>query len=160
MSGDNLEVFNKICLFLNEKNITYKSVQHEATFTSEESAKARGEDLSIGGKAILMKVDSEFKLYVLSAAKKINSKQIKEFHKAKNIRFANKEELLDLTGLVPGSVPPFGKPILPFDLIVDDSIFKNEKIAFNAGSLTNSIVMSVNDYFKVAEPIRFNFSLD
>jgi len=62
-----------------KKNIIYKSVHHEATFTSDESAKARGEDLSIGGKAILMKVDSNFKLYVLSAAKKINSKQIKEF---------------------------------------------------------------------------------
>jgi Ala-tRNA(Pro) deacylase len=160
MSEDNLEVFNKICLYLNENNITFKSVQHEATFTSEESAKARGEDLSIGGKAILMKVDSNFKLYVLSAAKKINSKQIKEFHKAKNIRFASKEELLELTGLVPGSVPPFGQPILPFELIVDESIFKNQKIAFNAGSLKNSIVMDVNDYLTTSKPIRFSFSLD
>jgi Ala-tRNA(Pro) deacylase len=159
-SNDNLEIFNKICLFLNEKNINFKSVQHEATFTSEESAKARGEDLSIGGKAIVMKVDNDFKLYVLSASKKLSSKCIKDYHKAKNIRFANKEELLQLTGLVPGSVPPFGKPILNFDLFVDESILSNEKIAFNAGSLTNSIVMNVGDYIAAAEPTRLRFSLD
>ena len=158
--SNNLEIFNKICSYLNEKNIVYKSVQHEPTYTSEESAKARGEELSIGGKAILMKVDTEFKLYVLSASKKISSKQIKEFHKAKNIRFASKEELFKLTGLVPGCVPPFGKPILPFELIVDESIFANKKIAFNAGSLTNSIVMNVDDYVNISEPIKLSFSLD
>jgi hypothetical protein len=36
-----------------------------------------GEDIAIGGKAILMKIDEEFKVFVLSAAKKINSPKIK-----------------------------------------------------------------------------------
>jgi len=53
----------------------------------------------------------------------------------KKIRFASTEELLQLTGLVPGSIPPFGYPLLPFELFVDASILANEKIAFNAGSL-------------------------
>ena len=60
-----IEVFHKICKYLESKNTIYKQISHEPTFTSEESAKARGEDLSIGGKAILMKVDDSFLLFVL-----------------------------------------------------------------------------------------------
>ena len=145
--------------FLDSRGIAYRSVHHEPTRTSEESAKARGEDIAIGGKAILMKVGDEFKLFVLSAARKIDSKKIKEHVGAKKLRFATAEELLQLTGLVPGSVPPFGRPILPFDLYVDTSITLNEKIAFNAGSLTTSIIMSCRDYLSLAAPEIFDFSL-
>jgi hypothetical protein len=35
---------------------------------------------------------------------------------------------------------------------------ENERIAFNAGSLTDSIVMSVSDYAKLAHPEVFAFS--
>jgi Ala-tRNA(Pro) deacylase len=63
-----------------------------------------------------------------------------------------------MTGLTPGAVPPFGRPILPFDLSVDSSILENQRIAFNAGSLTTSIIMSVKDYVRVAQPIIFSFS--
>ncbi len=151
-------IFNKISGFLTEKNINFNSLHHKPTFTSEESAKERGEDISIGGKAILMKLDDTFKLFVLSASKKLDNKKIKVKFNAKKIRFASVDELKELTGLVPGSVPPFGSPILPFDLFVDNSINLNEKIAFNAGSLTDSIVMLVKDYLVAASPTVFDFS--
>lgn len=155
-----MTLFESICAFLQERNIPFRTVHHEPTFTSEESAKARGEDVKIGGKAILMKIDNDFKLFVLSAAFKIDSKKIKEHFKAQSIRFATKEELHDLTGLVPGSVPPFGKPILNFALFVDSSVFQNEKIAFNAGSLTDSVIMSAADFRSVAHPSTFDFSAE
>ena len=68
------------------------------------------------------------------------------------------DELKEMTGLVPGSVPPFGKPILPFELYVDESILENDVIAFNAGSLSTSIIMRVDDYLRVAAPEVFRFS--
>ncbi len=151
-------VFESIKLFLDENQIVYRTVHHEPTFTSEESAKARGEDVKIGGKAIVMKVGEVFRLFVLSAALKIDSEAIKSHFQTKSTRFANAEELLDFTGLVPGSVPPFGYPILPFELYVDQSILRNEKIAFNAGSLTDSVVMRTSDYLKVADATVFDFS--
>ena len=97
-------------------------------------------------------------MFVLSAALKIDSDAVKSQFQSKSTRFANAEELLDFTGLVPGSVPPFGHPILPFELFVDKSILRNEKIAFNAGPLTDSIVMRTSDYLKVADATVFEFS--
>jgi Ala-tRNA(Pro) deacylase len=112
----------------------------------------------IGGKALVVKVGEDFRLFVLSAARKLDSLAIKQRFNVKKLRFASPEELLHLTGLVPGSVPPFGNPVLPFALFVDASILDNESIAFNAGSLTDSIIMPVVDYLRIARPSVFAFS--
>ena len=61
-------------------------------------------------------------------------------------------ELLELTGLVPGSVPPFGPPVLELRLVADPALLENEKVAFNAGSLTTSIIMASADYERVSGP--------
>lgn len=151
--------FELIREMLEKELIQFKTVHHEPTFTSEESAKARGEDVSIGGKAIVMKIGESFKLFVLSAALKVDSAAIKRHFQVKRTRFASKEELLELTGLVPGCIPPFGEPILQIELYVDSSILRNKKIAFNAASLTDSIIMSTEDYIRIAKPKRiFDFS--
>ncbi|MFN4174160.1 MAG: YbaK/EbsC family protein, partial [Parachlamydiaceae bacterium] len=128
------------------------------TYTSEESAEARGESLDIGAKAMLMKVDETYRLFVLSASKKIDSKKVKNLFHSKSIRFANPEELQALTSLVPGSVPPFGNPILPFPLYVDESIQTLSQVAFNAGSLTDSIIMKQEDYLKICGGTLSSFS--
>ncbi|HKQ50074.1 MAG TPA: YbaK/EbsC family protein [Phycisphaerae bacterium] len=150
--------FPSICQWLDGAGVSYRTVHHEPTHTSEESAKARGEEVRVGGKALLVKTGEEFRLFVLSAACKLDSSALKARFGVKKIRFASAQELADLTGLVPGSVPPFGRPILPFELFVDESIVKNDRIAFNAGSLTDSIVMPTEEYLKVALPAIFLFS--
>ena len=74
-------------------------------------------------------------------------------------RFATLDELHELVGLVPGSVPPFGEPILPFELFADELIgSETNKVAFNAGSLRHSIIMTASDWESVARPVRFRFS--
>jgi Ala-tRNA(Pro) deacylase len=162
--NDNLDeiskpVYESICNYLNEKSIQFRSIHHTQTSTSEELANERGEEISIAGKALFIKLDESFKIFALSVSKKLDAKLIKQRLNAKKLRFASVDELKALTGLVPGSVPPFGRPILPFDLYVDDSIINNEKIAFSAGSLTDSIVMNVQDYLKVTSPVCFKFSI-
>ncbi len=151
-------ILSKIRTLLTERGIAFREVHHEPTVTSEESAQARGESLAIGGKALLLKVGDEFGLFVMSAARKLDSNAIKKHFGEKRVRFATAEELLALTGLVPGSVPPFGSPVLPFAIFVDPSVVENERIAFNAGSLTDSIVLAVADYLEVARPMIFRFS--
>ena len=103
-------------------------------------------------------MDDTFRLFVLSADRKLDSAAIKQYFGAKKTRFATPEELMDKTGLVPGSVPPFGDPILPFPLFVDPSVFENPRIAFNAGSLTNSMIMPIDDYRRLSGAQVFRFS--
>lgn len=145
-------VFDAIRALLDSAGAAYRCVHHEPTLTSEASARARGESIEVGGKALVIKVGDTFRLFVMSAALKADAAAIRSRFGAKKSRFATREELAELTGLVPGSVPPFGRPILPFALYVDESIRRNERIAFNAGSLTDSIILGTTDYLRIAMP--------
>lgn len=156
----NTDVLTAIRALLDARGIAYRHVQHPPTRTSEESALARGEDLRIGGKALLVKVDKAFRLFVLSASRRFDSPAVRRHFDAKKSRFATPDELHELTGLVPGSVPPFGEPILPFPLYVDTSITRNERIAFNAGSLTDSLILTTADYLAVASPTILEFTTE
>jgi len=151
-------LLNQIRAWLAAEGISFREVRHEPTRTSEESARARGEELRVGSKALLIKVDDVYRLFVLSADRKLDSAAVKRRFGARKTRFATAEELAELTGLEPGSVPPFGPPLLPFPLYVDPSVFANERIAFNAGSLTDSIVMAASDYRRVAAAEVFTFA--
>ena len=151
-------IYQTIIVFLESQGIPYRAVHHEPARTSEESARARGEDVRVGGKALVVKTGDDFRLFVLSAALKLDGDAVKRRFAVKKLRFATPEELMRSTGLVPGSVPPFGHPILPFDLCVDESILANDRIAFNAGSLTDSLVLATSDYMKVSGGTVFRFS--
>lgn len=143
---------------LDGAGISYRLLHHEPTRTSEESAAVRGEPMEIGGKALLMLVAGEFRLFVLSAARRMDSRKVKEHFGVKRCRFATAEELLELTGLVSGSVPPFGEPILPFEIYADESLIFENRIAFNAGTRTDSIIMRRSDWSAIAKPTVFAFS--
>jgi Ala-tRNA(Pro) deacylase len=54
------QIYEQIIQYLNQHGVPYRAVHHEPTRTSEESAKARGEDVRIGGKALLVKVRPAF----------------------------------------------------------------------------------------------------
>ena len=151
----------KIRAHLNEAGIVYREAHHEPTRTSEESAAARGEALSTGAKALLLRTDDVFRLFVLPADKKLDSGAVRRYTGTRKTRFASVEELYELVGLVPGAVPPFGEPILPFELFADESVGKEHgKVAFNAGSLTDSIIMATSDWEAIARPRRFRFAKD
>jgi len=150
-------VLDSIVALLDEAGVAYRRLHHAPTRTSEDSARERDEPIRVGGKALLMKMDGDYALFVISAALRADSGAVRRNMGCRKLRFATAQELAELTGLVPGSVPPFGRPVLPFDLYVDASICENDRIAFNAGSLTDSIIMSVDDYLSVAKPEVFRF---
>ena len=146
-------VLESIRELLTSQAASFREVHHPPTFTSAESAQARGEELRVGGKALLLKgEDDQFRLFVLPADRKIDSNAVRKKLGFKRLRFASADELKELTGLVPGSVPPFGRPILPFDLYLDEALRTNDRIAFNAGSLTDSIILAMPDYLRIAAP--------
>ena len=153
-------VLERIRTFLTAENVSYTEKEHPPTRTSEESAAARGEPLGVGAKAILLKTDNVFRLFILPANHKLDSAAIKLQLGVKKTRFATPEELLEVTGLVPGSVPPFGPPILPFELFADELVGSEyPRVAFNAGSLTNSIIMPAADWARIAQPRRLRITL-
>lgn len=143
MSGP---VYDAILAHLDAAQAPYRLMQHAATRTSEDSARLRGEPMRIGGKSLVLKAADRFVLLVLSAAARADSRGLRTALGVRRLRFADRDELHRLTGCVPGCVPPFGRPIVELPLLLDASILRNERIAFNPGSLTASVVMARADW--------------
>ncbi len=78
---------------LTAAGIPFTEKQHAPTLTSEESAAARGEPLHYGGKALLIKTDDLFRLFVLPADRKLDSAAVKRELGVKKSRFATADEL-------------------------------------------------------------------
>ena len=152
-------VLDSIRELLRSRSIPFEERTHAPTYTSQDAADARDEPLEIGGKAIVAKVGTEFRLFVLSGARRLNSRAICKHLGEGRFRFASREELLERTGLEPGCVPPFGEPIQPLPLYVDTSMSGAGKIAFNAGSHTVSMILDREDWLALARPSEiFEFS--
>jgi Ala-tRNA(Pro) deacylase len=68
----------------------------------------------------------------------------------RRVRFATPDELLTLTGCVPGAVPPFGN-LFGLPVLVDEELTRCPEVAFNAGSRAVSITMRCADMVRLAE---------
>ena len=155
-----LTVYERIVDFLRHGGADFRILHHEPAPTSEDAARVRGVSLSMGRKALLLKSRLGYGLFVMSAERRIDSAAIRLHLGVNRLRFASTKELRERTGLVPGSVPPFGEPILPFPLYADPSVVRDPEIAFTAGTLTDSIFMPAADWQRLARPEVFVLTQD
>jgi nondiscriminating aspartyl-tRNA synthetase len=157
LKQNKIDLHQKLVDFLKEKQIQFKELTHIATSTSEESAKVRGTSLNQGAKALVMFADNEPILIVLSAALKLSNSEFKKQFNFKDLRMATAEEVKEISGAEIGGVPPFGN-LFNTPVYVDENLLKNEEIAFNAGSKTNSIIMKAVDFKKLVNPKLGNYA--
>lgn len=148
----------KILKILKDNNFWFETFEHEAVRTSEEAAKIRlGYSLRQGAKAIIVRIKESgnkkyFSMIVIPGDKRFDTDKVKRLLKAKDIRFATEVEVSEITnGIEPGGVPPFGN-LFGLDILVDPSLFDNEKIIFNAGDRRFSIAMESRDYKILVKP--------
>jgi Ala-tRNA(Pro) deacylase len=132
----------------------YRLLDHPPAYDAEQAARLRDTPLSIGGKALVMRLDRGigFAVLALGADRQVDNRALRRHLQVRRYRFATPEELRDQTGLEPGSIPPFGAPVLPMPLYVDRDLAAGERIAFTAGSHTLSVVVSTADWLAVAAP--------
>lgn len=164
---ENNETHLKLIAKLETSGVTITKSHHKAVKTSEEAAQVRGFPLGSGAKAIVMsvKVKSEggdkaqFALFVMSAARKLDSKKAKKLVPGcKSMSFATPEQVKTLTGCIPGAVPPFGS-LWDIQTYMDTSLRTvGETIDFNAGLRTDSVKMRQDDYEKVELPVISEFT--
>ncbi len=145
-------VFERLQEWLQQHGVTFTVLRHEPVFTSEQAAAARGTSLASGAKALVLKAGDTFRMVVLPADRKLDSKKARETFGAKSVRFASKEEVEQLTGLQPGSIPPFGS-LFGLKTYCDPALAQNASINFNAGDHAISVQMPYSEYVRVETPV-------
>jgi len=159
-------IVEKIKSLLDSRRIQYTVFEHEPVRTSEEAARVRerltgmpaSEILKRGAKAMIVRSNGRFFQFVLSAARRIDFKKIKQIVGSSSASLASPEEVLKATDCVPGSVPPFGN-LFGMPVYVDSSLLSVEEIDFNAGEQTVSIVMKLKDWLAIVNPVHSEFSV-
>jgi Ala-tRNA(Pro) deacylase len=150
-------VFERLSRWLASNSVPYDVVRHAPVFTSDDAAAVRGTPLASGAKALVCKADDKFIMIVLPADRKLSSKAVRKSGGVKSLRFASREEVEQLTGLAPGSIPPFGS-LFGLATWCDERLAEQPQINFNAGDHSISISMAYADYVAAEQPQLGAFS--
>jgi nondiscriminating aspartyl-tRNA synthetase len=154
--GENIR--NEIIHLLKKHEMEFTHVTHEATPTSADSTRARGEGMGQGVKALILRGKSSKKNYQCNilSNRKLDMKAVSELIGEK-CEFEDAEVIKERFGLVLGSIPPFGS-LLNIDTFFDEGIQKEEKVSFNCGLITESIGMRSQDLLTIVQPKVGSFS--
>jgi len=145
-----METYQKIIAFLTENQIPYRELQHEPEGKSEAVSKVRGSHIHQGAKAMVVSVEMTktqraYYLVVLPADHRLDFEKITQHAGGKRTQLASPERVLQMTGCVIGTVPPFSfNPDLP--VLLDPALLDNQEIVFNAGRLDLSIFIPAEEY--------------
>jgi Ala-tRNA(Pro) deacylase len=149
-------VFDRLVALFNENGARYRVIEHVPEGRSELVAVIRGTKPSQAAKAIVCEIEADrarrFALAVVPGDRKLNMKALARLIGGRKGSFAKPDVAEQLTGCVIGSIPPLSfNESLP--LVVDAGLLeREEEIAFNAGRLDRSIVISTNDFRRIAAP--------
>jgi Ala-tRNA(Pro) deacylase len=144
-------VFERVDSLLKQQGIAFQVLRHAPVYTSEEAARIRGTPLASGAKALVCKGEAGFVMFVVPADRKLDSRAVRRAKGWRKLRFATREEVLELTGLMPGSIPPFGS-LFDLPTFCDQRLGDSEVINFNAGDHGISVSMRYADYVQVEQP--------
>jgi Ala-tRNA(Pro) deacylase len=144
--------------FLDSKNVKYEVISHSPAYTAQEIAAMthiRGRELA---KVVVIKVDGEMAMMVLSASQMIDLQHLRFELQAKMVELATEKEFRDLfPDCETGAMPPFGH-LYGMKVYADQGLSKDEEIAFNAGNHRELIKMSYEDFQRLAAPRMLRLS--
>lgn len=152
-----MDAFQVIVEKLQTAGVQFKLYEHEPVYTSEDAARIRSTPLSIGMKALVLYADGKPIMVTVPGDRKVDFKRFKVAYGIKDLRMATPEEVLSVTSVPIGAVPPFGD-IFGIPLYMDERARINDRVAFNAGLHTKSISLSEAAYESVTHPVIGDFA--
>lgn len=146
--------FDSIIGLLEEHGASYRVVEHAPEGRSAQISAIRGNKpeeackaLAIRAKATKKSADRTFLLLCFPSHLQTDF----DLLGYGDVRLCSQQELLELTGCVPGAVPPFSfHPQL--QLVLDPRQLEHETMWFNAGRLDRSIALATADYRRIVAP--------
>jgi len=132
-------------------------LRHDPVLTSEQAAHVRGTPLEDGAKALVCHADERLVLIVVPANLRLDTRAFKAAYGIKNLRMASADEV-EALGAIPGGVPPFGSA-MGLQTYADEGLAARDRLSFNAGSRTTSVVVGAADYLRIEQPVMGRFAV-
>ncbi len=142
----------KLREFLDANKIQYVSISHSAAFTAQGIAALThipGRELA---KTVIVNLDGALAMVVLPASLHVDLDLLRTTVGANDARIAAEKDFQNcFPGCEVGAMPPFGN-LYDMPVYVDETLTRDDEIAFNAGSHYELIRMAYDDFERLVKP--------
>jgi len=143
---------DRLMEYLDEESVRYVLMKHSPAFTAQEVAAAAhipGQEVA---KVVVVKLDGSMALVVLPAPEMIRMDRLRDEVGAEVVELASEEEFRDqFPDCEVGAMPPFGN-LFDMRTFVEESLTRDDEIAFNAGTHTELVRMFYSDFERLVKP--------
>lgn len=148
---------NEIYIFLKENNIWYETTEHKAVFNMSEISDVDLPYPTCDAKNLFVRDDKKRNYYLITVKgdKRVDLKEFKQKYNTRSLSFASDNDLLELLGLIPGSVTPFG--ILndkehKVQLFLDKEFLEEPKlIGVHPNDNTSTVWVKIGDLIEIVK---------
>ncbi len=101
---------NDIYEYMKKENIWFEVTEHKAVYNMEELASVELPYPEADAKNLFVRDDKKKNYYLITVKgdKRVDLKEFKEKYGTRRLSFASENDLMNIMGLIPGAVTPFG----------------------------------------------------
>ena len=149
----------KLKQMLDKHNIKYISINHSPAYTARETAASTFVPRREFAKTIIVDIDGEKIMAVLSASRHVDIVALRNLVPANEARLATEDEFRELfPDCELGAMPPFGS-LYNMRVFIDEMVTEVDDLCFNAGSHEQILRMDCVDYMKLEQPVTGAFAI-
>lgn len=138
--------------FLDNNQVKYISIDHSPSYTAQEIAAVAHVSGKQLAKTVIVKAGDKLMMVVLPATAHVNFADLRDFLGVKEVDLAREA---DFKSKFPecevGAMPPFGN-LYDIPVLVSSELVDQERIAFNAGTHSELMWLSYQDFERLVKP--------
>lgn len=138
--------------YLDQLGVHYRLSRHDTTYTAQDLAAAEHIPGRKVIKPVVVKADGQFVMCALPASHRVDLDTLRNQLQVNDVELADEREL---AGMFPecelGAEPPIGC-LFGLPTIMDESLFADDRVTFQAGTHQDAVTMTLADYRKAAMP--------
>ncbi len=138
--------------YLDEMGIHYRVTKHPDAFTAQDLAAAEHIPGRKVIKPVVVRADGEFVMCALPASYKIDLSELRHQLQCEEVQLADERSLQEIfRDCELGAEPPIGR-LYGLPTLMDESLFADDRVTFQAGTHSDAVTMTLADYRRVAQP--------
>ena len=138
--------------YLDEMGVHYRCSKHADAYTAQDLAAAEHIPGRKVIKPVVVRADGEFVMCALPASYKVDLSELRAQLQAEEVQLADERSLQEMfPDCELGAEPPIGR-LYGLSTLMDESLFADDRVTFQAGTHSDAITMSLADYRRVAQP--------
>lgn len=148
----------RIYELLERERVSYEVLPHAKAITAQETAEATRVPGREFAKATIVKLDGRLVMAVLPASQRVDLDRLRDVTRASRVELASEDEFASaFPDCERGAEPPFGG-LYGLEVLVDEALASNRKIAFNAGTHREAIRIDFDAFRRLARPVIASFA--